>query len=46
VLEVRRLELTPEQWAIVDACADLDRLQDWIRRAATVENADALLVAV
>jgi hypothetical protein len=42
VLEARGLSPSTEQRARVLACADLDELERWIRRAATVPSADEL----
>jgi hypothetical protein len=40
ILEARGLEITPELRARVRACRDLDRLELWLRRAATAARCD------
>ena len=43
VLEARGIVLTAEERARILACTDLDILDDWVRRAVTVERAEELL---
>ena len=43
VLEARGIALTAEDRARILACTDLDILDDWVRRAVTVERAEELL---
>jgi hypothetical protein len=45
VLEARGIVLTPEARAHILACTDLDVLDDWVRRAVTVEHAEELIGA-
>lgn len=40
VLEVRGLPVSDEVRARVTACTDLDRLNDWLDRAGTVQSAE------
>lgn len=42
VLEVRGLNVSDESRARISACTDLDRLNDWLDRAGTVEHAEDL----
>jgi hypothetical protein len=42
VLEVRGLAISDEVRSRITACTDLDRLNDWLDRAGTVESAEEL----
>ena len=44
VLDARGIAVTDAQRERVLACAELDTLRTWVRRAATVTNADELFV--
>jgi hypothetical protein len=41
-LSARRINLSDEQKARILACSDLDTLDRWIERAATISSADQL----
>ena len=40
VLAARRVEVTPDQRTAIERCADVDQLDEWLRRAATAKSAD------
>ncbi|GLZ16307.1 hypothetical protein Acsp04_65420 [Actinomadura sp. NBRC 104425] len=42
ILEARGITVTDEQRQRVLACMDLQRLETWVRRAATISSADEL----
>ncbi|HZA51906.1 MAG TPA: hypothetical protein VE549_14275, partial [Myxococcaceae bacterium] len=45
VLEARGLRVSDEQRALIAGCADLERLERWVRKAVTVKTTGALFAA-
>jgi hypothetical protein len=44
VLDARRIEVPDDLRARIISCTDLELLDVWVRRAATVESAENLLI--